>query len=249
MKEFVASNYLIRLLDKSNPDELKRIQELRYKYLLKIYNEDLPEYGLDDDGYDKYSDTLLVINQENGDICGAYRLATKKTNSSMHFLMEDEYDCTPLKESSYDFCELSRAFVHKDYQNGLVITLLFLGIYHYVLEHDCKYFIGLCSFHETDPSKYMHGFSLLKRDYSFNEYVMKAVRNSFPLDYYHGNDIDEVEAKKELPGLLKMYLKFGCLVGFDGSIDYGFNCCDVLLVLNFDNLNKKYLDHFIRMCE
>ena len=38
MKEFVASNYLIRLLDKSNPDELKRIQELRYKYLLKIYN-------------------------------------------------------------------------------------------------------------------------------------------------------------------------------------------------------------------
>lgn len=247
MKSFNVGKYLIRLLDKSNPNEVEEIKRLRYKHLLQVYNEDLPDGGLDDDGYDEYSDTVMVIDTNENKICGAYRLATLKTTHGHKFLMEDEYDCTPLKSGDFDFCELSRAFVCKEYQNGVVISLLFLAIYEYCKANNCKYFIGLCSFHGTNPDDYKNGLSLLKRDYSFTDYELKAVRNSYKLDYYNNDEIDSDKAKEELPGLLKMYLKFGCKVGFDGSIDYSFNCCDVLLVLDFDKLNKRYLDHFIRM--
>ena len=143
-----TGKYLIRLLDKNNNEELKEIQRLRYKYLLQIYNPNLPDGGLDNDGYDEYSDTLLVIDKGSGEIAGGYRLSTKKSNYKKHFLTEEEYDIKELIDSNDDFVELSRAFVRKEYQNGVVIALLFLGIYHYTIENNCKYFIGLCSFHE-----------------------------------------------------------------------------------------------------
>ena len=52
--EFNYKNYHIRMLDKNNKQELIEVQKLRYDYLLKEFNSELPEDGLDEDGYDKY---------------------------------------------------------------------------------------------------------------------------------------------------------------------------------------------------
>ena len=71
MKSFNVGKYLIRLLDKSNPNEVEEIKRLRYKHLLQVYNEDLPDGGLDDDGYDEYSDTVMVIDTNENKICGS----------------------------------------------------------------------------------------------------------------------------------------------------------------------------------
>ena len=121
MKSFTVGKYLVRLLDKSNEQEVLEIQRLRYKYLLQVYNDNLADGGLDNDGYDEYSDTLLVIDTANNEICGGYRLATKQTNKQKKFLMSNEFDVSPLINSSDDFVELSRAFVRKEYQNGQYI--------------------------------------------------------------------------------------------------------------------------------
>lgn len=247
MKQFKADKYTIRLMNNNNKDELLKVQELRYKYLLRVYNPSLPEEGLDDDGYDQYANSILVIDDTKDVIAGAYRVADLDTLKGHKFLLEDEYDIAPLRESGYNFAELSRAVVHPDYQNGFVIQLLLLAIYHYVIEHNCHFFLGLCSFHGSDPSKYMQGLALLKRDYLYQKYTLKPICNAFPLDYIKEEEIDEIEAKKQLPGLLKMYLAIGHKVGVEGCIDYSFNSCDVLIILDLDNINKRYLERFLRI--
>lgn len=247
MKEFNVEKFKIRLMDKNNPEEIKKVQKLRYDYLLKFYNESLPEEGIDDDGYDEFSDSILVIDIEKDIIAGTYRVATKETIKGHKFLTEDEYDIHELIESDENFLELGRAVVHVDYRNGFVIQLLLLAIYHYATEHNLKYYLGLCSFHGTDPSIYNHAFSLLARDYSFTKYNIKACSNSFDLHFVKEDEIDPMIAKSQLPPLLRMYLKLGHRVCDGGSIDYKFNSCDVLIVLDSDNINIKYFNRMMNI--
>ena len=68
MKPFEAGDYLVRLLDKNNKEELRLVQKLRFDYLLKDFDPSLPEEGLDDDGFDEYCDSILVIDKKNGAI-------------------------------------------------------------------------------------------------------------------------------------------------------------------------------------
>ena len=247
MKEFNVEKFKIRLMDKTNKEEVQKVQKLRYEYLLKDYNTNLPVDGIDDDGYDEYSDSILVIDTEKDIIAGTYRVATKETVKGHKFLTEEEYDIHELIESDETFLELGRAVVHVDYRNGFVIQLLLLAIYHYATEHNLKYYLGLCSFHGTDPTLYKHGFSILARDYSFTKYNIKACSNTFDLHYIDEDKIDPQLAKAQLPSLLRMYLRLGHRVCAGGSIDYNFNSCDVLIVLDSDNINIKYFNRMMNI--
>ncbi len=247
MKDFTVNNYVIRLMNHKDEEEVKKVQSLRYKYLLRDYNPALPEEGLDIDGYDDYSDSILVIDTNNGEIAGTYRVATMDTIKGGRFLTEDEYDITELKNCEDGFMELGRAVVCPDYRNPIVIQLLFLGIYHYATEHHYRYTIGLCSFHGHTPSDYAQGFSMLKRDYLCKDFNIPASNNGFRLDFVKDEDIDMVAAKSQIPNLLRMYLNLGHTVSAMGSIDYSFNSCDVLIVLDTLNINLRYLERLTRI--
>lgn len=231
----------------SDKDEVKRVQTLRYNYLLREYNPSLSEEGIDVDGYDDLSDSILVIDQSNNEIAGTYRIATMETVKGGRFLTEDEYNIDELKASKDGFVELGRAVVHPDYRNPLVIQLLFLGIYQYAVEHNCRYFIGLCSFHGHTPSDYAHGFSMLKRDYLCTKFNLPAVANGFSLKFLEDEKIDNARAKKEIPNLLRMYLNLGHKVSSEGSIDYNFNSCDVLIIMDSHEINMRYLERLMKI--
>ena len=245
MRDFIVDKFYVRLMDHNNLEEVKRVQKLRYDHLLKEYNPTLPSEGLDDDGYDDYSDTIMVIDSTNGVISGGYRVATLKTLKGKKFLTEEEYDIKALRECGSDILELGRAVVHPDYRSGFVIQVLFLAIYRYMIEHNCKYSFGLCSFHGNDPSLYSNGFKYLKKYHSFTDYEIKAVSNAF--EFGDVSELDEALAKEELPGLLRMYLSFGNKVSFNGSIDFSFNSCDVLLIVKDTEINKRYINHFQKL--
>ena len=244
MKEFFVDKYHIRLMNHNNLEEVRKIQKLRYDHLLKEYNPSLVDGGIDDDNYDDVSDSIIVIDTTNDMICGTYRVATMKTIKDHKFLIEEQYDITSLKESGYDFLELGRAVVHPDYRIGFVIQILFLAVYRYMVEHNCRYSIGLCSFHGHDPSIYSDGFSYLKDNYLFEDEKIKAISNPFPMG---DKEYDINKAKDQLPGLLKMYLKFGNKVSSEGSIDLSFNSCDVLMVFDIEKANTRYINHFFKL--
>ena len=247
MREFYAQNYVIRLMNHSDINEVKEVQRLRYLYLLRDYNPSLPIDGIDDDGYDQYSDSIIVIDKNDDKIVGTYRVASKNTIKDHKYIVEEEYNINALKNSNDSFIELSRAVINPEYRNGFVIELLFLAIYRYMIEENHKYMLGVCSFHGTNPSLYNHAFSLLKRDYSFDDYDIYAINDAFSLDFVKDEEIDEVVAKEQMPGLLRMYLRFGNKVARGGFIDRAFNCCDVFVILDVNNINTRYLNRFERL--
>lgn len=245
MRDFIVDKFYVRLMNHNDLEEVKKVQSLRYEHLLRDYNPSLPSGGLDNDGYDDYSDSILVIDTTNGVFAGSYRVATLKTLKGTKFLTEEEYDIKQLRECGSDILELGRAVVHPDYRSGFVIQILFLAIYRYMGEHNCKYGFGLCSFHGNDPSLYSNGLKYLKKNYSFNDYEIKAVSNSF--EFGDESNFDAQLAKDELPGLLRMYLSFGNKVSYNGSIDYSFNSCDVLLICKYEEINIRYIKHFMSL--
>ena len=50
----------------------------------------------------------------------------------------------------------------------------------------------------------------------------------------------------DIPGLLKFYLQTGARVSKNGFIDHDFNCCDVMVILDCQNLNEKFVNFFLR---
>ena len=59
MNHIETGDYLVRLLDPSDPSELREVQRLRYEYLLKDFDEKKNEAeGLDDDGYDPLTESI-----------------------------------------------------------------------------------------------------------------------------------------------------------------------------------------------
>ena len=247
MKEFSVGKFNIRLMNHNDLEEVKKVQILRYVFLLRDYDPSLPVGGIDNDGYDEVSESVLVIDKENGIIAGTYRIATPDTIGNHKYLTEDEYNIDDIKMSGERFLELGRAVVRPEYRNGSVLKLLFIGIYNYASEHNCRYLLGLCSFHGHDPAIYGHALALLKRDYSCKRFDIKATRNAFSFDYVEPNNIDLALAKEQMPNLLRMYLRLGHKVSMDGSIDYKFNSCDVFIILDINEIDIRYAKRLLNI--
>ena len=240
MKPFEAGDYLVRLLDKNNKEELRLVQKLRFDYLLKDFDPSLPEEGLDDDGFDEYCDSILVIDKKNGAIAGTYRVATLKTMNGHEFKCEEEFDIDNIKADPEGVVETGRAVVHGDYRNGGVISLLWEGLFKYAKENNCRYIIGTASLHGTDPSVHRKCLSVLKAKYIEQKFHIRARKNSY--EYYDDTD----GTFNDIPSLLKTYLLFGSRVSSNGYIDYEFNSCDVLIVVDMQNLNERFLKFIVK---
>ncbi len=235
--------YLVRLLDIGNENDLNEVKKLRYRYLLCEFDEGKADAdGTDDDGYDAYSDSIIVTEKKTGAIVGTYRLATKETLKGMPFKSEEEFDITELKNDPDGIVEAGRAVVHGDHRNGAVIGLLWKALVTYAAERELRYIIGTCSMHGTDPEPYSDCTSVLRRFYLCDRFDIRAKRDTF--EYGTKNDVTPDNA--EIPGLLKAYLRFGAKVSKNGFIDREFNSCDVMVVLDRLAMDERILKRFLR---
>lgn len=238
--DFYAGDYHVTVLDKNNIEQLKEVQKLRYDYLLREFNPSLPDQGIDDDGFDQYADSLLVIDTRSNKIIGTYRVSTLKTSKGHYFKSEAEFNIDELKNSGYGIVETGRAVVHGDYRNGAVIGLLWKALFTYAMENDCRYIFGTCSFMGTNPQKYAKLFAYMKDKYMNKDYNIYATNNSFEIE-----DIEYDEKDIEIPSLLKGYIRLGTSISRNGFIDYEFNCCDLVTIMDCQNMNPRYLKHFL----
>ena len=247
MFSYNSGKFNLRMLDHNNPNELKEIQKLRYQYLLRDFNPELPIEGIDNDGHDATSDSVIVEDMENHLIVGTYRLSTKETVGNNRFISEDEFNISEMKKGDFEILELGRAVVHGDYRTGAVINLLWAGIFEYIRIKNCKYIFGTCSLHGVDPSVHNMTLAYLNKNLIFQDYNILSTHNSFSYPSYQ--DIDNYsddEAYNQLPALLKAYIKFGVKVSTNGYIDYDFNSCDCMTIINVDEINPKMVNFYKR---
>ena len=62
----------------------------------------------------------------------------------------------------------------------------------------------------------------------------------------NADQIDPRQALRDLPPLIKGYLRLGCYIGDGAVIDEQFNTIDVLIVLPVSAISERYFAHFGR---
>jgi len=250
----------------SGAREIEAAQALRYK----VFYEELdahptPEMSAtrrDADRFDAICDHLLVVTPpgdsgevdpimiDDGEVVGTYRLPRQEVaQRNGGFYSADEFDIGALldaKGNDLRFLELGRSCVLESFRTKLVIELLWQGIWNYVQAHNIDVMLGCASLEGTDPEALALPLSYLHHTYRApEEWRVRAVPGRYvEMALLPPDEIDEREAMRALPPLIKGYVRAGCYVGEGAVVDHQFNTTDVLIVLPISAINARYLSHF-----
>lgn len=213
----------------------------------------------DEDSFDKICDHLLVIEQgraaadgtglADGRVIGTYRLlrqdVAEKNNG---FYSQSEFDLTPLLKRHADlrFLEVGRSCVAHGFRGKPVAELLWQGIWNYVRIHRMDVMLGCASLEGTN-------IELLSDELNFiasakqtpEEWRVEALpQHRIPVLRKPAAEIDQRQALRHLPTLVKAYMRLGCYFGDGAVIDHQFNTTDILIVLPVSEINPRYFNHY-----
>ena len=240
------------------PVEVRQAQKLRYRVFYEEGSATPNPAQLlsrrDFDTYDAICDHLLVIDhatRERGApaVVGTYRLLRQSLAENYGgFYTAGEFEIGPLiaRHRELKFLELGRSCVMAPYRNKRTVELLWHGIHAYVSQNHCDVLIGCASIEGTDPRRLALPLSFLHH-YSHTPEAWHA--RALPQRYVEMNllskeSIDPKEALRALPPLLKGYLRLGAYIGAGAVIDKEFGTTDVLVVLPFSVIQKRYFEYF-----
>ncbi len=245
MKSFEAGNILIRLAQTEK--DYKEIYRLRYFDLILNYNQDQVNHEeIDKDEYDDVCDHLVAIDKVKNEVIGTYRLIKRSHIKDLgRYLTENEFDISKL--NGYEVLEVGRAVVKEEYRDGAAINLLWKGVIRYAIEEGIDFMIGTASFHGIDPYEYKDTLSYLYYHYLSPEDIRCTVRKTTfsKLNLLKEEEINEENAKKKMPPLVKGYLRLNATIGDGAYLDIPFNSLDVLIVLKISDINPRYLKRYL----
>jgi putative hemolysin len=190
-----------------------------------------------------------AIMVEDGELIGTYRLLRQDVaEANGGFYTEAEFDIAPViaAHPGLRFLELGRSCVLKPYRTKPVVELLWQGIWNYVRAHDLHVMIGCASLEGTNPQDHATSLSFL----AYNaiapaEWQVRALPDRYiEMKRMPKESIEPRQALRQLPPLVKGYLRLGCYIGEGAVIDQQFNTIDVLIILPVSSINERYFSHF-----
>ena len=244
--------------------EIRRAQKLRYKVFYRDGNA-IADAGTmlarrDKDSFDRICDHVLVIDhaapnpmkaglRRKPPVVGTYRLLPQEA-ALLHggFYTESEFDIAGLIErhSTLRFLELGRSCVLPPYRNKRTVELLWHGVWSYVRQNKFDVMIGCASLEGTDPDRlalplsFLHHYAAAPEDWRANAHPHRRIdMNRMPK-----SAINPKTALRELPPLIKGYLRLGAFVGDGAVIDHQFGTTDVLMILPVSAISARYIEHF-----
>jgi putative hemolysin len=241
--------------------EVRQAQKLRYQVFYEEGSATPNPARLlsrrDIDSYDAICDHLLVIDHaasERGPfnrpaVVGTYRLLRQPLAENYGgFYTAGEFEIGPLirRHGNLQFLELGRSCVMAPYRNKRTVELLWHGIHAYVSQNRCDVLIGCASIEGTDPRRlalplsFLHHYSRAPEPWHARALPQRYVE----MNRISKEAIDPKEALRALPPLIKGYLRLGAYIGDGAVIDYEFGTTDVLVVLPFSVIQKRYVEHF-----
>jgi putative hemolysin len=106
--------------------------------------------------------------------------------------------------------------------------------------------IGCASFDGTDPDRlalplsFLHHFARAPLDWCASALPHRRVG----MNRMAKASIDPKAALRELPPLIKGYLRLGAFIGDGAVIDHQFGTTDVLMILPVSAISARYIEHF-----
>ena len=250
-----AGNLSVRLA--KTAEEISAAQSLRYRVFYEemaaIPSPRMKALRLDFDSFDEACDHLLVICKDRTDIpcgvVGTYRILRRSVALMRGgFYSADEFDLSPLFGVAGEIMELGRSCVDLDHRTKPTMQLLWQAIAAYVQYYQIEVLFGCASFVGTAPEKIKAPLSYLYHQHLAPEEIRpKAVDCRFvKLNWLPIQDIDLKSAWRELPPLIKGYLRLGGFVGDGAVIDPQFNTTDVSIIVKTNLITDKYFRHYER---
>lgn len=241
-------------------DDIKRAQKLRYKVFYRDGTAiaDAPTLlaRRDKDVFDKFCDHILVIDHDapptrrgKQPVVGTYRLLRQEiARPHGGFYTDEEFDISALTKhhASMRFLELGRSCVLPPYRTKRTVELLWHGIWTYVRRHRMDVMIGCASLPGTDPNRlalplsFLHHFAAAPEEWRARAHASRYVE----MNRMAKDAIDAKAALRELPPLIKGYLRIGAFIGDGAVIDHQFGTTDVLVVMPVAAIASRYIGHF-----
>ena len=222
-------------------------QRLRYEVFIDELGGDGPLVDhaarLERDRFDPVFDHLILRDGAcDGRVVGAYRLLRAEAAARAgQFYSEDEYDLAPLRASGRRLLELGRSCVARPYRGGEALWHLWQGLARYVERHEIEVLFGVASFHGTDVQALAQPLSLLHQHHLAPPALRVRARAGHfrSMDLIPADMLDPRAALREVPALVKAYLRLGGCVGEGAYVDHAFNTTDVFLVMDTAGLSAQ----------
>ena len=230
--------------------ELEAVANLRYNVFShefkskgKTFNSEKKiEWGV----YDEVCKHLICIaDYPDGRrlVVGSLRVKlVTKTNDT--FQATQEFKIKEILRNKKACCEVSRICISQSFRNGLTLFKMWQFLFNFLENRNIKIMFGLGSFYGCDIN--LHKDSILSIFKSYISPLTKTIRSVQDNKIYllkRANN-NEVQGIKNIPDLMKTYLRFGCHVAPDYFIDTEFNTIDLFFILMLDERSekrKKYL--------
>lgn len=239
----------VRLAD--SDEEIVEAQKLRYRVFYEELNA-RPDAAaaaarIDADRFDRSCDHLIVTNGST--LVGTYRLLRQEVAEAHGgFYTQGEFDIAPLVAAhpNLRFLELGRSCVLKPFRTRPVVELLWQGIWNYVRHYRLDVMLGCASLEGTDPGRHAATLTFLAQNRAAPaEWRVRAHPHRYvEMNRLPATSVDAKAALKQLPPLIKGYLRLGCYIGEGAVIDEEFNTIDVLIVLPVSTIDVRYFTHF-----
>ncbi|WP_169570253.1 GNAT family N-acetyltransferase [Sneathiella limimaris] len=256
MQQMASTNLTVRLA--RTRTEIIKAQELRYRVFYEgmgaLPSQEIRALGRDMDGFDDICDHLIVIenefslNAEDLKVVGTYRLLRKSVADQFGgYYSASEFDLARLKNYSGEHVELGRSCVDPDYRGKAIMQLLWRGIADYLLAHDISLMFGCASFPGTDVREFSSALSYLNRFHKAPSFwrPKAQMKRYVPMKILKKDQLDVRQAMREMPALIKGYLRVGGVVGDGAVIDHEFNTTDICLLVETSNITGRYQKHFM----
>ena len=250
-------DYEVRLT--RNKEERRMVRALRYT----VFCEEEGAYATEEqknlreeyDSFDRFAEYMAVFH--NGVVVGCYRIIDRDAAEKMGcFYTEGEFNISKIKKVRGNIAEMSRACVDPGYRdNALVMRLLWAGLSEYVLRRKVRVLFGVASWVGQKPGLSAHAISYLY----YNRLAPARLRATVLSENFHESVspalarmnimpkvfVDEEEALRQMPPLIKGYLRVGADFGNGVFIDKWFNTYDVFVTLQTKNISATYQKHFL----
>lgn len=225
--------------------DLREAQRLRYEVFVEEMGASGPlvdhEVRLEQDRFDGFAEHLLLLDRnrpEGAQVVGVYRLMDRDGAARAgQFYTEDEYDLSPLIASGRSMLELGRSCLHPDYRGGAGMLLLWQALGQLAQDRRIALLFGVASFPGTDLEQLAQPLSLLHRDHLAPPNLRATVRDGAVFEQVETPD--RIAVMRDIPALIKAYLRLGGFIGQGAYVDRAFNTTDVFLVLDQDQMNPR----------
>ncbi len=225
-----AGKYEVRLA--RTPEEIEAAQKLRYRVM---YEErggrpalEKVRLGADVDEWDDIAWHVIVTDTTASSlsVLGTLRLVSNlRLKPGQKFYTEEAFDLSALREHFASILELGRFCIDASGRQGVILMLIWKWTMQFIVDNHIDVMTGCASFPGMDVERHRDVLGFLYR----NNLAPEALRPRPVLDNFV--NLSEVadsnagfdEATKDIPTLLRGYLKLGARVSDAAILDPVFN--------------------------